>query len=100
MRVLGWIITILISIVTGAVLELNKNILLGWLLFVLAFAVIAIISKKFMGGWRWWKKALGILAYLVVCVGIVFITWPPIKRVPAADMAVNRKGGPTDSVGT
>ena len=100
MRVLGWIITILISIVTGAVLELNKNTLLGWLLFVLAFAGMVVISRKRMGGWRWWKKALGILAYLVVCVGIVFITWPPIKRVPAADMAVNRKGGPTDSVGT
>ena len=100
MRVLGWIITILISIVTGAVLELNKNTLLGWLLFVLAFAGMVVISRKHMGGWSRWKKALGILAYLAVCVGIVFITWPPIKRVPAADMAVNRKGGPTDSVGT
>ena len=87
MRVLGWIITILISIVTGAVLELNKNTLLGWLLFVLAFAGMVVISRKHMGGWSWWKKALGILAYLAVCVGIVFITWPPIKRVPAADTA-------------
>ena len=100
MRVLGWIITILISIVTGAVLELNKNTLLCWLLFVLAFAGMVAISRKRMGGWSRWKKALGILAYLAVCVGIVFITWPPIKRVPAVDMAVNRKGGPTDSVGT
>ena len=87
MRVLGWIITILISIVTGAVLELNKNTLLGWLMFVLAFAGMVVISRKHMGGRRWWKKALGILAYLAVCVGIVFITWPPIKRVPAADTA-------------
>ena len=87
MRVLGWIITILISIVRGAVLELNKNTLLGWLLFVLAFAGMAVISRKCMGGWSRWKTALVILVYLAVCVGIVFITWPPLKRVPAADTA-------------
>ena len=54
MRVLGWIITILISIITGAVLELNKNTLLGWLLFVLAFAGMVAISRKHMGGWGFW----------------------------------------------
>lgn len=87
MKVPGWIITAAISILTAAVLELNKHTLPGWILFVIALAGMTVISRKYMGTWSWWKKALGIAAYLAVCVGIVFITWPPIKRVPAADTA-------------
>ena len=87
MKVPGWIITAAISILTAVALELNKNTLLGWLLSVIALAGMAVISRKYMGAWSWWKKALGIAAYLALCVGIVFITWPPIKRVPAADTA-------------
>ena len=87
MKVPGWIITAAISILTAAVLELNKNTLPGWILFVIALAGMTVISRKYMGAWSWWKKALGIAAYLAVCVGIVFITWPPVKRVPAADTA-------------
>ena len=90
MKTPGWIFTILISILMAAVLELNKNTMLGWLLFALAFAGMAVIGRKFMRGWSWWKKALSILAYLAVCAGIILITWPPIMRVPAANMAVNQ----------
>lgn len=50
MKAPGWIITITISILTCAVLELNKNTLLGWLLFVLALIGMAEISRKYMGG--------------------------------------------------
>lgn len=78
MKTPGWIFTILISILMAAVLELNKNTLLGWLLFALAFAGMVVIGRKFMRGWSWWKKALSILAYLAVCAGIILITWPPI----------------------
>ena len=85
MKAPGWIITIAISILTCAVLELNKNTILGWLLFVLALIGMAAISRMYMGSWSRWKKALGILAYIAVCACIVFITWPPIKRVPATD---------------
>ncbi len=87
MKALGWITTIAISIFTGAVLELNKNTLLGWFLFVLALAGMAAISRKYMGLWNRGRKALCILAYLVVCAGIVLITWPPLRKVPAADTA-------------
>ena len=43
MKAPGWIITIAISILTCAVLELNKNTILGWLLFVLALIGMAAI---------------------------------------------------------
>ncbi len=69
MKIPGWSITILISILTAAVLELNKNTLLGWLLFALAFVGMVIIGSKYMGSWKWWKRGLGILAYLLVCAG-------------------------------
>ena len=83
----GWIITIIISLITCVVLELNKNTLAGWLLFAAAFAVMAMAGRRFMGSWSCWKKGLGIIAYLAVCVCIVLITWPSVKRVPAADTA-------------
>ena len=91
MKVLGWVTTILISILMGAVLELNKNTLFGWLLFVLALAGMIVLSRKYMGSWKWWKKGLCILAYLAVGVGIVFISWPPVRQVPAADTANPQK---------
>ena len=97
MKIPGWIITILISILTAAVLELNKNTLLGWLLFAFAFVGMVITGCKYMRGWSWWKRGLGILAYLLVCAGIIFITWPPVRQVPAADMAVNPKDRPADA---
>ena len=89
MKIPGWIITILLSILTAAVLELNKNTLFGWLLFALAFVGMVITGCKYMGSWKWWKRGLGILAYLLVCAGIIFITWPPVRQVPAADMALS-----------
>ena len=91
MTILGWTFTILISILMGAVLELNKNTLFGWFLFALTAAGMAVISVKYMGSWKWWKKGLCILGYLAVCVGIVFISWPPVRQVPAADTANPQK---------
>jgi len=91
MTILGWTFTILISILMGAVLELNKNTLFGWLLFAIVLAGMAVISVKYMGSWKWWKKGLCILAYLAICVGIVFISWPPVRQVPAADTANPQK---------
>ena len=67
MKVPGWIITAAISILTAAVLELNKHTLPGWILFVIALAGMTVISRKYMGTWSWWKKALGIAAYLASC---------------------------------
>ena len=46
MKVPGWIITAAISILTAVALELNKNTLLGWLLFVIALAGMAVISRN------------------------------------------------------
>ena len=53
MKVPGWIITAAISILTAAVLELNKNTLPGWILFVIALAGMTVISRKYMGAWSW-----------------------------------------------
>ena len=58
MKALGWIITFVISIITVVVLELNKNTLLGWVLFGLAFAGIVVISRKCIGAWSWWRRGL------------------------------------------
>ncbi len=85
MHVIGWIFTILISCLMGAVLELNKNTWVGWLLFAAAIGVMIFLSGKFMTSWRWWARGLCVLGFLAVCAGIVFVSWPPEKRVSAAD---------------
>lgn len=85
MNIPEWIIMILISILMGAVLELNKNTLAGWLLFALIFAGMIFLGRKYMRSWKWWKKALCLAAYAAVCACIVLISWPPVRQVPAAD---------------
>ncbi len=85
MHITGWIFTILISLLMPAVLELNKNTLAGWLLFAAAAAGMIFVIRKYMGHWAWWARGLAVLCYLILCICIVFASWPPVKRVPAAD---------------
>ena len=75
----GWIITIIISLITCVVLELNKNTLAGWLLFAAALAAMAVAGRRYMISWSPWKKGLGIAAFPAVCVCIVLVTWPPVR---------------------
>ena len=60
MKIPGWIITIFISILMAAVLELNKNTLFGWFLFALAFGGMIITGRKYMRGWSWRKRGLNL----------------------------------------
>ncbi len=85
MRVIGWIFTIMISILTGAFLELNKNTWIGFFLLILAFAAMIMLGKRHMGSFRWWMRGLCVLSFLAVCVGIVFVSWPPVRLVPASE---------------
>lgn len=84
MHITGWIFTVLISVLTAAVLELNKNTTAGWLFFAAAAAGMVFLSAKRMGTWSRWARGAAVLCWLVLCICIVFASWPPVKRVPAA----------------
>ncbi len=91
MGILGWIAVVIISFLMGAILELNKNTWVGWLLFAAAAAAMVFIGIKYMPSRRWWMKVLVFLAYIAVFAGIVLISWPPVRPVPAADTSDSEK---------
>ena len=65
------------------VLELNKNRLLGWLLWLaVSGGVFWLLEKNF----AWWQKLLIILGWIGAFALIVLLSWPPVKKVPAADV--------------
>ena len=77
------IVTGLLFLVMAAVLELNKNTLLGFALLVAATVGFAVLFSKALQGSKWYVKLLGYLGYIAVFALILFLTWPPTKAVPA-----------------
>ncbi|MBQ2582839.1 MAG: carboxylesterase family protein [Erysipelotrichaceae bacterium] len=80
-NVLTVILRILLIVLFAAVLELNHNTFLGWILFLFL-----------TGAWLWLilKKGHGFLfslAYILCFVLILFLTWPPVRNVPAVSVS-------------
>ncbi|MBP1530318.1 MAG: carboxylesterase family protein, partial [Erysipelotrichaceae bacterium] len=81
MRIIGWIIKVITMIVMFAVLELNKNSLFGWFLAFLTTAACFYFSGRYSG----MKNVLLYLLWVLVFAGIVFLSWPKEKYVPAVE---------------
>ena len=77
------IVTGLLFVVMAAVLELNKNTLWGFALLIAATVGFAVLFLKVLHSGRWYMKLLGYLGYTAVFIGILFLTWPPTRAVPA-----------------
>ena len=77
------IATGLLFLLMAAVLELNKNTLLGFGLLLAATVGFVLLFCRVLQGARWYEKLLGHLGYVVVFALILFLTWPPIRAVPA-----------------
>ncbi|MBQ7754214.1 MAG: carboxylesterase family protein [Clostridia bacterium] len=77
------IVTGLLFLLMAAVLELNKNTLLGFGLLLAATVGFVLLFCRVLQGARWYEKLLGHLGYVVVFALILFLTWPPIRAVPA-----------------
>ena len=75
-----WIGFSLALLLMLAVLELNRNTLLGWLLCLCAAALYVFLcgrtGKKGL-------RALLFLGWLALFAAILLLTWPPVKSVPA-----------------
>ena len=77
-----WIAFTLILLVMLALLELSKNTLMGFLLAALAAALFALLHGAAEGKG---KRALCWLGWLALFAGILFITRPPVRPVPALE---------------
>ena len=85
MRVAFWIFYVILSALFGAVLELNHNTLWGWALFVLLLVAFPLLYRlKALPAGKG-IRALFWLGYILLFSGIFFLTWPPVKAVPASD---------------
>lgn len=82
-----WIPFTLLTLLAAAVLELNHNTLLGWALFALLAVVFVLVFAHFAVGKAWYLRLLMWVCYLALFCGIVLLTWPPVKAVPASEDA-------------
>lgn len=87
MKALFWIIFGFVTLLFGAFLELNQNTIAGWILFILLVSAFVFFSCRNIS-----RPLLWVL-YIVIYALIVFITWPPVKAVPAADCSNPVKTG-------
>ncbi len=73
----------LLFLIMLAVLELNKNTILGFVLLLVATVGFAMLFIKVLHGGKWYWKVLGWLGWIGAFALILLLTWPPVKRVPA-----------------
>ena len=82
-KVSFWIVTALTLAVMLAVLELNKNTLPGFAAALLLAAVYALLFTKFVINTRWYLRLGAWVLWVGLFVGVLFVSWPPTKAVPA-----------------
>lgn len=91
---IGFGITLgLLALLMLAVLELNQNTAIGFILLALATAGMVLLFFRVLNGGRWYWKILAWVGYLASFVGILILTWPPVKNVPAYDTAAPVRTG-------
>ena len=77
-----WIAAIILLAIMLAVLELNKNTLAGFLLLLAASVLFVFLhARADRGG----LQLLCWLGWIALFVGILFLTWPPVKSIPAVE---------------
>ena len=87
-----WVFYCLFALIVLALLEFNKNMVIGWVLAVILLASYALLRTHIS------KRVLRLLCFLLlVCLltGILLLTVGPVKRHPAVE---GGNGGVTDIV--
>ena len=74
---------ILIGAVFLALLELNKNSVLGWVLALIALVVFFFLRRGVLADRAWYVKGLGWAALIAVLAAVLAFTQGPFLRRPA-----------------
>ncbi|MBR7077393.1 MAG: hypothetical protein IKI41_01465 [Clostridia bacterium] len=77
------IITAVLFIIFLLILELNCNTWWGFLLLILATAGFTALFETRVMESKPFLKVVAWFGFFAVFVGILFLTYPPVKRVPA-----------------
>ena len=90
------IFVILTGLLYIAVLELSKNMIIGWVVGILATIALLLYRNVFykkIGSKK--NTLLALLIFVIILVANLFLTKPTVKRVPAVD---NRNPDVTDVI--
>ena len=97
MRTGFWIGLSILTLFFAAVLELNKNTVAGWILLAVLVCAFIMLFSKVLVSKPWYLKLAGWLLYVVLFLGILAATWPPVRAIPASE---DRKPAATKAVKT
>ncbi len=81
--ILWRILFFLLLLILFAVLELGKHTILGWILLVLIFAAFYVLRSTKLKEKNKGIRFLSWIALLILCGIVLWISWPPVRLIPA-----------------
>lgn len=85
MKVLTYLLFCIFGILGFAFLELNKNTILGWIVWILVLGFAIYFHKTYFS--LSWMKRIGFWIIFLVCLVVtVMISWPPVRNVKAVNV--------------
>ena len=81
--ILWRILFFLLLLILFAVLELGKHTILGWILLVLVFAAFYVLRSTKLKEKNKGIRFLSWIALLILCGIVLWISWPPVRLIPA-----------------
>ncbi len=70
-----------------AVLELNKNTIVGWVVFILLTAGYVYLCEKPLKDKKFLPKAGAWLGWIASFAAVLLLTYPPVQSIPAVDVS-------------
>ena len=92
-KILSGFFFLLTLLLMLAVLELNKNTVIGWALTLAVTAGFVLIWRMLRG--KRFFRFLAALGWILCFFAVLLLTWPPVKRVPAVE---GENGGYTEVI--
>ena len=84
-RIVFCVAVLIVFLLMAAVLELSKNTLPGFILLAVVTCCFAFVFVKKLSGGKALFKVLGWLCFVLLFAVILIATKPPVKAIPAAD---------------
>lgn len=84
-RIVFCVAVLIVFLLMAAVLELSKNTLPGFILLAIVTCCFSFVFVKKLSGGKVSFKVLGWLCFVLLFAVILIATKPPVKAIPAAD---------------
>lgn len=86
-KIIFCVFSLLIFLLMLIILELNKNTLLGFAFLILSTAGLFLLYRLIIRRKNKWYLKLSVwICWIAVFVGVLFISWPPVRDIPAVSV--------------